>query len=182
VENFIDLVKARHSVRRYLDKPVTREQITACLESAHLAPSGENIQPWRFIVVDEPGLKQRLVGESCSGIYRPTRFIRKAPMIVVVLAEKSFIVHTVGSALQGTQYYLLDIGMACEHLVLRAREMGIGSCYIGWFSAKGAARALNLSGKDKVVMLISLGYPDENQEPPRKRKPLEEVIRFNEPF
>lgn len=179
---FMKLVAARQSVRKYLDKKIPRKAVASCLEAARLAPSGENCQPWRFVVVDEPALKDRLAAAATAGIYRPTRFIKKAPLLIAVLAKKNFLVHRLGSGLQGTQFWLLDIGMACQQLVLRAQEQGIGSCYIGWFSARGAARALGLSRRDRVVMLVALGYPEEEKPRPRKRKALDEIVRYNAPF
>ena len=178
----MDLIHSRHSVRSFAEKTISRADIETCIDAARLAPSGENTQPWRFIVADEPEYRDALAESATSGIYRPTRFIKKAPVIIAVLARKNFIVHKLGSSLQGTQFYLLDIGMACEHLVLQAQEMGIGSCYIGWFNAKKAAKALGVSRSDKVVMLIALGYPDKPVLRKHKRRSLGEIVRFNEPF
>ena len=53
MKNFMEIVKKRYSVRKYLDKPVPRKLIEKCIESARLAPSAENVQPWRYIVVDD---------------------------------------------------------------------------------------------------------------------------------
>jgi nitroreductase len=66
--NFLDLVKTRQSVRKYLDKPVEREKIERCLEAARLAPSANNSQPWKFIVVDDPKLKNIIAHETFSKI------------------------------------------------------------------------------------------------------------------
>ena len=178
----MDLIRRRHSVRSFTDKPIPRADIDACLKAARLAPSGENTQPWRFIVADDPEYRTTLADNATGGIYRPTRFIKKAPVIIAVLAKKSFIVHKLGSALQGTQFYLLDIGMACEHLVLQAQELGIGSCYIGWFHSKKAAKALGVKKSDRVVMLIALGYPEKPILRKHKRHPLDDIVRYNEPF
>lgn len=179
---FLKLVAARQSVRKYTARAVPRKAIASCLEAARLAPSGENCQPWRFVVVDDPQLKDSLAAAATAGIYAPTRFIKKAPLLIAVLAKKNFFVHRLGSGLQGTQFWLLDIGMACQQLVLRAQEQGIGSCYIGWFSARGAAKALGLSRRDRVVLLLALGYPEDPALRPRKRKALADIVRYNEPF
>lgn len=179
MKNFQALVKKRRSTRRYLNKEVSRKDILTCIEAARLAPSGENVQPWRFIVIDDPELRDRLTTEACKGIYRPTSFIKKAPVIIAVLADTSFLVHKVGAFLQKVPFYLLDIGMACEHLVLQAEELGLGTCYIGWYHVSRSKKVLGLSKKNKLVLLISFGYPDEGKKKPQKRKTIEEIVSFN---
>jgi len=179
MKSFIELVEQRKSTRLYKDKDVSREDILSCIEAARLAPSGENVQPWRFMVINEPELRNKLTNEACKGIYRPTSFIKKAPVIIAVLAETSFIVHKIGAFLQKVPFYLLDIGMACEHLVLRAEELGLGTCYIGWYHVNRTKKVLNLSKKEKLVCLISLGYPYGKNNQTRKRKKIEDIVSFN---
>ena len=66
------LIESRRSIRRFLPGPVEREKIAACLEAARLAPSAENDQGWRFLVIDDPELKARFARKAFSGIYAPT--------------------------------------------------------------------------------------------------------------
>jgi len=80
--NLPDLVKQRRSVRDFSDKPVEREKIMMCLEAARLAPSACNSQPWKFIVVDDPQIKQKLCNAAFSGVYTINSFCKKAPVIV----------------------------------------------------------------------------------------------------
>ncbi len=176
---FIDLVRSRRSIRRFLPQAVEREKITACLEAARLAPSAHNAQPWRFVVVDDPGLKGRLCREAFKGIYRVSRFAEQAPVVIVVLIRKDIVVHFVGRRIQGTTYHLIDTGIAGEHLVVQAEELGLGTCWMGWFSRRGVRRALGLPRRYKVVALIPVGYPASR--PPREtvRMPLHEVAWWN---
>ena len=85
---FMEIVRSRRSIRRYLPQPLEREKVLDCLEAARLAPSASNVQPWRFIVVDRPDLKDRLAREAFSGIYKASMFAAQAPVIVVVLARE----------------------------------------------------------------------------------------------
>lgn len=175
----MDIIKQRKSVRKYLDKPVEREKIIRCVEAARLAPSADNVQPWRFIVIDQPDLKLEFCNAVCSGIYRPTYFIRNAPVIIVVLAKLDIIANRIGKQIQGTSFYLLDLGIACEHLVLQAQELGIGTCWIGWFNAKRAKKVLHIPWKYKVISLIAMGYPAEGGTKNKKDIPLKEILFFN---
>jgi len=176
---FMDLVRSRRSVRRFLPRPVERDKIQACLEAARLAPSAHNAQPSRFMVIDDPGLKDALCREAFSGIYSVSRFAAQAPVIVVVLARTDIVTHFLGRQIQGTQFYFIDIGIAGEHFILQAEELGLATCWMGWFRARGVRRALKIPRKYKVVALIPVGYAASR--PPREtvRKPLTQVAWWN---
>ncbi len=175
----LELIKKRKSVRKYLDRAIPREDIIKCIEAARLAPSAENVQPWRFIVIDDPELKEQFVKETCSGIYRPSSFIKNASAIIVIVARPDLIANFIGSGIQGTKYYLIDIGIAGEHLVLQAQELGIGTCWIGWFNEKKARKFFKLPPRRKVAALIAMGYPAEGATKIKKRLPLKEILFFN---
>jgi len=178
---FEELIKKRHSLRRYSDRRPARETIAECLEAARIAPSGENAQLWRFHVVDEPAMRDELAAAASSGIYLPSKFIRQAPVIIAVLSKTDIKVNKLGAFLQGVQFYLLDLGIACQQLVLRAEELGLGSCYIGWFAVDKAREVLGVPKNEHLICLLSLGYPPEGYLPPaaHKRKPLQEIARYN---
>ncbi|MFH1422034.1 MAG: nitroreductase family protein [Planctomycetota bacterium] len=176
---FMQLIKKRRSIRNFLPKPVEREKIISCIEAARLAPSAENVQPWRFIVIDEPELRDKLCRAAFSGIYKFTKWANKAPVIVAVCAKLDLIANFIGKHLQGTQYYLLDIGICGEHLMLRAVEQGLGGCWIGWFNAKKSAEALNLPKNWRPACLIALGYYEEPKKSQKGRKALSDICYFN---
>ena len=140
----LDLVRHRKSVRNFLDRPVEREKIMMCLEAARLAPSACNSQPWRFIVVDDGQLKNRLCQAAFGGIYSINSFCKMAPVIVAVISEKGKFLARIGSMFRGTKFYLIDIGIACEHFVLQAEELGLGTCWIGWFNERAVKSVLNI--------------------------------------
>ncbi len=176
---FHELVRNRRSVRRYLEKPVSREDILACLEAARLAPSAENVQPWRFLVIDDPEIKNRFAAEAFSGIYSYTRFAGEAPVVIVILARPDIIANRIGKQIQNVSFYLIDIGIAGEHLALQAEELGLGTCWIGWFSARKVRKFLRIPRKYKIVCLMTLGHYERMPPREKKRKPLEEVVWFN---
>lgn len=176
----IDLIKQRRSVRDFLDKPVEREKLMTCLEAARLAPSASNSQPWSFLVVDDPVLRDRFCKDTFNGPYFINSFCKKAPVILVVISERSKFFTRIAAVFRGTQFYLLDIGIAVEHFVLQAEELGLGTCWIGWFNEKAVKKTLSIPQSKKVDVLIAVGYRD-NSIPfnEHKREKLEDITAFN---
>lgn len=177
--SFLDLCRSRSSLRRYAAKAVPREAIDHCLEAARLAPSACNSQPWSFIVVDDDDLRPRLAEAAFSGLYSMNKFAKDAPVLVVVVTERSKYAAALGGSLRGTQYSLIDIGIACEHLVLQAEEEGLGTCWLGWFNEKAVKKLLGLPRSTKLDVIISMGYPPDDAEPREKnRRDLDDVRSF----
>ena len=176
--HFLDLVRKRRSVRTYLQRPVPRQIIDRCIEAARWAPSACNSQPWSFIVVDDEKVKDTLAAKAFSGVYGINAFVREAPVIIAVVTERSAYAARLGSYFRGTRYNLIDIGIACEHLVLQAAEEGLGTCWLGWFNERAVKRVLGLARSAKVDILICLGYPKEEAPSEKRRKTLEEVRRY----
>ncbi|UCD72404.1 MAG: nitroreductase family protein [Syntrophobacterales bacterium] len=175
----MEVITRRYSVRGYLDKPVEREKILQIVEAARLAPSTSNVQPWRFIVVEDPRLMKSLLSKG-MGIVVPNRWAREAPVIIVICAHLDWIVHRLGARFAGLQYYLLDLGIAGEHMVLTATELGLGTCWIGWFRAEAIRDILNIPKGWKIAALLTLGYPKEEGPPkPKTRLGLDEILFFN---
>ncbi|MGD2295964.1 MAG: nitroreductase family protein [Candidatus Aminicenantes bacterium] len=179
-KSFQKLVRNRRSIRRYADSPVEREKILTCLEAARWAPSADNVQPWRFLVIDEPGLKDKFAEEVFSGIYSISRFASKAPVLLVLLARLDVVANRIGKQIQGIPYYFIDIGIAGEHIVLQAEELGLGTCWIGWFNTRKARKVLNIPRKYKIVSLLTLGYYEKRPAKEKRRKELSEIVWFNE--
>jgi len=175
---FNRLAHKRISVRRYIDKPIDDESLKTCIEAARLAPSACNSQPWKFIVVNDKDLKDAFCKKAFSGIYSMNSFAITAPVMVAVVSEKSTFFAKIGGQFRGTQYCLIDIGIACEHLVLQAAELGIGSCLFGWFNEKEVKKLLKIPMMKKVDMLISLGYY-ENIEKEKIRNPFSAICSYN---
>lgn len=176
----LDLVKHHKSVRNFLDKPVEREKITTCLEAARLAPSASNSQPWHFIVVDDPPLKKRLCDAAFGGVYFVNSFCKTAPVIVVIVSEKAKFLTRISAMFRGTKFYLIDIGIAGEHFVLQAEELGLGTCWIGWFNESAVKSVLNIPRDKRIDILIALGYYDrEKLGSEHGREPMDKIASFN---
>ena len=95
------------------------------------------------------------------------------------MARLDILANRVGKQIQGVAYHLLDIGMAGEHLVLQAEELGLSTCWIGWFNLKKARKFFSIPRKYKIISLIALGYAAKR--PPRapRKKKLSEIVWFN---
>ena len=176
--DFLELVKSRFSARDYVDKPVEREKIETCLEAARLAPSACNSQPWKFIVIDDPDKKNQICDDIFSGAYKMNQFVKKAPVLVVVVSLKGSFMTKVGNFLRDTRYYLIDIGIAAEHFCLQAAELGLGTCWIGWFNEKALKKTLDIPKKTRIDVVLSLGYP-EGDSSEKKRKDMGDMVEFN---
>ena len=176
---FQELELRRRSVRRYADSPVPDDVIVSILESARQAPSAENGQPWRFVVVRDPAVRDTVARASFSGIFSPTRFAIRAPVLIALCAERAGIIEA-AKTVKDRAMYQLDCGIAGEHLVLRAQELGLGTCWIGWFNRRAARRALRVPFHVRVVALIAVGYPAADAAPrPRKRQPLSSMVSLD---
>jgi len=180
--NFTELVQKRQSTRKYSSRPVSRKLIDQCIEAARLAPSARNSQPWSFIVIDDHNMIQKLAKNAFRGIYASTSFAGKAPVLIVVITEKADYITKLGTQIRNVKYSLIDIGIACEHLILQAEELGFGTCWLGWFNAKQVKKVLSLPRSTQIDILISLGYPEKSypSPKPKKRKELDTIRRYFE--
>lgn len=177
--DFLDLCRKRNSVRKYDSRPVKREDINKCLEAARLAPSACNSQPCKFIVVDEPKLKGKVDEAMLKGIYNMNTFIRDAPVLVAVVVDQGNWLTRVANYLRDTKMYLVDTGIACEHFILQAAELSIGTCWLGWFNEKAVKRILGIPGNKRIDIIISMGYPAADYIAPEKnRKALSEISAY----
>ena len=150
------------------------------LEAARLAPSACNEQPWRFAVVRDPELRRRVVQEGFLPGAR-MGWALDAPVHVVLGMERSFVSHRLAPQITGVDYPWVDIGIAGEHLVLAATELGLGTCWIGWIRPKVLANIVGWSASVQPVVVITVGYASKAepvQLPATRRRPLAELVRW----
>jgi len=178
---FLDLVKNRQSVRRYvIEKAIEQEKLDRIIQAAHLAPSASNSQPWTFIVVDEPGLVYKVAKATRGTLIGINKFVTQSPLLIVMVVEKPKITTQIGGAIKKKDYPLIDIGIAAEHMCLQAEEDRIGSCMLGWFDEERIKELLKIPKKKFIGLVISFGYAPEDYDLRKKiRKPLSEIVRRN---
>lgn len=175
---FLELVMKRKSVRRYQDRPVPREALEKCIEAARWAPSACNSQPWHFYVVTEEASRTRLAEAAFAGIYKMNHFAAGAPVLIVVTRKRPRIPALLGGIYRGVDFPRMDLGIACEHLVLQAAELDLGTCWLGWFNERAVRKTLGISRQDRVEILISLGYPASPPSTTGQRRPPKEISTF----
>jgi nitroreductase len=177
---FLGLVSKRQSVRKYINKPVEPEKVKRCLEAARLAPSASNSQPWKFVVVDDPELQQKVAKETFGPLSTFNTFVSQAPVIVAIVIENMKIITRIGAEMKDREFPLIDIGIAAEHFCLQATEEGLGTCMLGWFNEQPIKELLKIPRHKRIGLLITLGYfPEDYLLRKKIRKGFEEVTSFN---
>lgn len=167
-----DAIKGRASVRSYKSEPVSDDTIKAMIEMGTQAPSSGNVQNWEFIIVKEDGLKGQLA-EAAMG----QDFVREAPVVLVVCANQDIITPKYGR--RGTELYSIqNTALAVGNLMLAAYDKGLGTCWVGAFSENDVRRILAIPRNVRPVAIITIGYPKEKQEKP-KRRDVKGVMHFN---
>ena len=160
----MDAILSRRSTRSFQQKPVEQEKLERVLEAGRLAPSARNQQHWKFVVVTDPELREKLA-QACCG----QAFVASAPADLVICATQ------MGMMACDQPAETVDCSIALSFMMLEAAEQGLGTCWLGAFHAGEVKKVLSLPGEDIVVAVSPLGYPDSAVEP-RPRKSLEEVV------
>ena len=175
--NFNELIVTRQSCRKYdATKNVEKEKLDAILESACLAPSARNRQPYHITVC---------TGESAKKVATATQnmernlFTTDAPVMIVISEEPYIKDHAQSTELKRNKYCSIDIGILSAYITAQATELGLGTCILGWFDDDKIRKICKL--ENHVRLVISLGYAAED-DPLRekKRKSLDELVSYAE--
>jgi nitroreductase len=172
---FDQILRRRRSTRSFESRPVNEKDIISIVEAARLAPSACNSQTWRFVTVTRREIIRKICHEAMRPVI-PNRWLEQAPLVVVGCSQLDVIANRIGSGVTGIEYYQIDLGIAMEHMVLKATELGIGTCWIGWFDESTLKEILKIPKKIKVSALLAVGYPKDESSGKRKRKPLEKIV------
>ena len=168
--DLMEAIKTRRSIRKFRETPVPENLLKDVLNAGRLAPSADNAQPWKIIVVRDEQVKQK-VTQACNG----QKFLVQAPVVLVLcgIPEEAF--QTVGGYMSS---HVIDATIALDHITLAARSLGLGTCWVAWFKEDKVKDILGIPEDVRVVALSPLGYPDESPERP-SRKNLEELIAYD---
>lgn len=173
----------RHSVRRFSDRPVEPEKLQVILDAARLAPSWANLQCGRFVIVQDPATKRRISELSYVDSFfaakgyktNPSQVgLAEAPVVIVACALPNS-----SGDIRGQQYYMTDIGLAAQNLMLAAHDQGLGSVFVSIFEEKVLADLLGIPPYVSIVGLFPIGYPLQETSTGAPRKPLEEIIFYD---
>lgn len=167
--DILEAIKGRRSIRAFMARDVSEEDVWRLVDAARWAPSAGNIQPWEFIIVRNPETKKALA-EAALG----QSFIEEAPVVIVVCANENSSSRRYGA--RGKALYCIqDTSAAAQNIHLAARSFGLGTCWVGAFEEDKARRVLRIPAGVRPVALIPVGYAAE--EPAAcVRKPLNEII------
>ena len=164
----LDVIIARRSIRKYLPKPVENEKLELVLEAGRRAPAANNSQQWKFIAVRDAEIIKKLV-PACGG----QSFIAEAPVLLVVCSVGGKRVMYCGQPAA-----TVDCSIALSFMILEAAELGLGTCWLGYFSNDKVKRALNIPEDCDVVAITPLGYAGETPAM-RPRRDASEVISYD---
>lgn len=196
---FNEVLNARRSIRKYKPDEVTDSQIAALLEAARLAPSGFNVQPWRFVAVKDRDTRKMLAGATGSA------FVADAPVVIVccmdmtafasfgsrlqelvgagAFTEERLALYTSEEFVKGmdmSEQWLkanlsMYVAIAATHLMLKAADLGLGSCWVGHFDEEKVKHIAGLDGRYGVTAMITIGYASQNPTA-RPRLPINELL------
>lgn len=149
--DFTEVVASRKSIRDYSNKTIEPEKINKILKAAILAPSWANKQCCRFVVVTQKSKINKL-----SSLINP--WLKDAPVVIVACADPE----NSGSK-NGMDYYLVDVGISLQQLILAATDLGLGTCWIGGFNETKIKKILEIPDHIKVVAMTPIGYRKERE-------------------
>lgn len=177
--DFLELVSTRQSDRAFdPTRPVEKEKLDRIIEAARLAPSACNSQPWHFIVVDEPELKNKVADATSARVLGMNHFTKQAPVHILLVEEKVNLSSGIGSLIKQKDYAQMDLGIAAAHITLAAHAEGLGSCILGWFNEPKMRELLNIPNSKRVWLDIAIGYSVQPLRQ-KKRKSIEEIVSYN---
>ena len=163
----LEAIKQRRSIRQFTDEPIGKDALERLLDAARWAPTASNQQRWRFVVVTSPSVKE-LIKKFAPGI-----FVMPA-VFIVICVEKAPDANPWAEAT-----YLADCAIAAQNIMLAAYEMGIGSCPALSYAKVAISEILNIPEGIEPLLVITLGYPAEDPEPP-PRMALEQIAFVDE--
>lgn len=179
MKDFVQLVTDRQSDRAFdSNKQVETEKIHRILEAARLAPSACNSQPWHFIIVDEPELKNKVADATSSRILGINHFTKQAPVHIIVVEEKVNFSAAFGGWAKSKHFPHIDIGIATAHMCLAAENEGLGTCILGWFDEEKIRKLLNIPKDKRVLLDIVVGYSTQAKRE-KKRKDFDTIVSRN---
>lgn len=160
-----EAIEKRYSVRSYEAKDVEEEKLRRVLEAGRIAPSANNRQEWKFIVVRDPAVRAKLVEAA------EQKWMKSAPVIIAIvgLTEDQIMYCDVPKD-------PVDCAIAIDHMTLAAVAEGLGTCWIGHFKQDAAKKILGVPDGCRIIELLPIGYPKGPAKAEKPRKSLDEVV------
>nr|MDO8110648.1 nitroreductase family protein [Candidatus Sigynarchaeota archaeon] len=175
ITSILDLIKARRSTRRFASTPVSDADLNAVLEAAQWAPSGDNYQPWKFLVIKNVATMEKIV--DMIPYKQMQAFLKKAPVLIGILVNE-----------RKSSWAIIDGSLCAQNLALEAWARGLGTCFSAWYPTAPKTLVdqvktlLNIPSHWTILTFTPLGYPDPDPKRahilPPKRKSLEKLVMY----
>ncbi|OGY21880.1 MAG: nitroreductase [Candidatus Woykebacteria bacterium GWB1_45_5] len=165
---FQKLLKERHSIRVYQDKPVEEEKLNQILEEARSAPSAGNLQAYKICVVKDKKAREK-IAEAAN-----QEFVAQAPVVLVFLQDPNQSSQKYNR--RGEELYSLqDATIACAYAQLAAADLGLGSVWVGAFDEEEVAKIIGVPSNLRPIAILPIGYPAEKPAA-KSHRPLDELV------
>ena len=172
--NFTEIAQTRQSCRGYDEsRDVEQQKLDAILESARLAPSACNGQPYHFTICRGQAAKEVAAATAGLGM---NKFAVQAPVLIVISEEPYCKSAAMGAKLKGNDYRSIDIGITTAYLTAEATAQGLSTCILGWLDDAKIRSICGLS--HPVRLVITLGYAKDETVRPKKRKEIAELVSY----
>lgn len=168
--NFLQLAQKRCSIRKYKSTPIEDEKLNYILESARMAPSAANLQPWRLLIVTEQEGRNKVA--ECYA----KEWIKPAPLFIVLCGDQA---QSWKRAADSKDHLDIDMGILMEQICLAATDLDLATCIICHFDTQLLRKHFNLPESVEPIAIIPVAYPQDPNlfaETPKKRKALEDII------
>lgn len=169
--DFFEVLRERHSVRAFAERPVEPEKLQAILEVANRAPSAGNLQAYEIYVVTRPATLKALMRAAFE-----QKFVAQAPVVLVFCAHPARSASSYGER-GATLYSVQDATIACAYAQLAATALDLGSVWVGAFDEEAVRRALSIRRELVPIALLPIGYAAESPEI-TPRRALDDLVRY----
>ncbi len=167
--NFMEIASNRFSCRDFLPAAIAKDVMIDVIEAARIAPSACNKQPWKFIIVDSPKGREAII--SCY----ERDWIKSAPAFILAVGIHSEAWHRNYDQKDSTD---IDLAIAIQQICLAATASGLGTCWVCNFDAPKCSTLFQLSDDCEPIAIIPIGYPADNKNTEKKRKPISEILEW----
>ncbi len=179
MSDYFDLIARRESCRNFdPNRPVEKEKLQRCAEAAWIAPSACNGQPWKYLIVTNPELNEKL--RPLMMELGMNKFVKNCPAFAVVLEEATVLKVSLSQKFKDQDFAPIDVAFSASQFCYAATEQGLSTCIIGWHNEQKIRELFGLPKSTRVRLILAIGYAANDTLREKKRKPIEDVITFYE--
>ena len=178
MQDFMEIIKGRRSIRHYEDTEIPQEVLNTILESVRWAPSWNNSQCWEVVVVQDAAVKEQLQASLPPKVNPAMKAMVQAPVVLALCGRLKRSGCYKGLAItKFGDWFMFDLGIACQNICLTAYRLGLGTVVVGAFDHVKAADVLNVPSECELLVMIPLGYPAKEGKTPARRA-IEEFTHY----